>query len=327
VVLETGDVYAVTLGASTAQASVGAAGPLAAVFSPSVVQRLPTPQYQLPTQQHGVGTDIDAVVVEHQATQRLRNAHQHWPVLATCAGDDRVSGLIRQYANTLELSYLHPDGHLVNFLNVSLKTPKDLESHSEGVKSAYFPASQPAQYETASNIVVTAVHVIVTDRTYLISVVGKMAPAIEDYGLSATEEAAAAPVYLFSGSVTLPDTPYSTMQAVLRHQQSGTALDATPYLATLKQRVLLDALPLASTSAAAMQTDSTRQRGAATTSASALKVHNSVSFVGRHCAVVTAEAIYVVDLFKVKFVHSSADCLCARVCMVGVRSEFTRIRF
>jgi hypothetical protein len=325
VVLETGEVCAVTLGASTVQGSVGAASQLAAVFSPSVVQRLPPPLYQLHALQHAVGTDIDAVVVEHQATQRLRNVHQHWPVLATCAGDERVSGVIRQYANTLELSYLHPDGHLVNFLNVSLKTPNDLESHTEGVKSAYFPASQPAQYETASNIVVTAVHVIVTDRTYLISVVGKMAPAIEDYGLSATEEAAAAPVYLFSGSVTLPDTPYGTVQAVLRHQQSGTALDATPYLATLKQRVLLDASPLASTSAALMQTDNTRQRGAAAL-ANALKVHNSVSFAGRHCAVVTAEAIYVVDLFKVNlFILQRLICLL--VCMVGVRFEFTLNRF
>jgi hypothetical protein len=86
---------------------------------------------------------------------------------------------------------------------------------------------------------------------------------------------------------------------VLRHQQSGTALDATPYLATLKQRLLLDAAPLASTTAPATQTDSTKQRGATTTLASALKVHNSVTFAGRHCAVVTAEAIYVVDLFKV----------------------------
>jgi hypothetical protein len=316
----------VTLGASTVQGSVGAASQLAAVFSPSVVQRLPPPVYQMPTPQNAVGMDIDAVVVEHQATQRQRNAHQYWPVLATCAGDGRVSGVIRQYANTLELSYLHPDGHLVNFLNVSLKTPNDLENHTEGVKSAYFPASQPAQYETASNIVVTAVHVIVTDRTYLISVVGKMAPAMKDYGLSATEEAAAAPVYLFSGSVTLPDTPYGTMQAVLRHQQSGTALDATPYLATLKQRVLLDGSPLASTSAAAVQNDNTRQRGATAALVSALKVHNSVTFAGRHCAVVTAEAIYVVDLFKVNlFILQRLVCLL--VCMVGVRFEFTLNRF
>jgi hypothetical protein len=317
VVLETGDVYAVTLGASTVQANVGAASQLAAVFSPSVVQRLPTPLYQVHALPHMAGTDIDAVVVEHQATQRLRNAHQHWPVLATCAGDDRVSGAIRQYANTLELSYLHPDGHLVNFLSVSLKTPNDLESHTEGVKSAYFPASQPAQYEIASNIVVTAVHVIVTDRTYLISVVGKMAPAIEDYGLSATEEAAAAPVYLFSGSVTLPDTPYGTMQAVLRHQQSGTALDATPYLATLKQRVLLDGSPLASTSAAAMQSDNTKLRGNTAARATALKVHNSVTFVGRHCAVVTAEVIYVIDLFKVSFNTLQWPDLCVFECRIG----------
>lgn len=300
VALETGDIHLIQLGASTVQGSGGTQ--LAAVFSPSVVQTLPAPLYlQAPASNNAAAGESDAVAQVQLAIERMFNAHQPTAVLATCAGDDHLSGLIRKHSNILELYYYH-DGRLVNFLNVSIKTPQDLETHSEGVKSAYFKASAPAQYEHATDIAVSAVHVIVTDRTYLISVVGKVPPQASEGSTMTLEEAVKAPVYLFSGSVTLPDTPAATVQSVLRLTQSGAALDTTPYLATLRQRVLLDESPTLSSSAALALIEGSRAQSRSNTQsalARALAVHNSVSFAGRHCAVVTAECIHVVDLFKV----------------------------
>ena len=135
-------------------------------------------------------------------------------------------------------------------------------------------------------------HVTVSGRTYVITIIGRMTPVAS----MSFDEAVSSVVYLFSGSVTLPDTPAGTVQAVLNCLHSGVALDATPFLATLKQRVLLDDAPEV-TCAAAIAHNSGNSPQART---AVLTVRNSISFCDHYCAVVTAEHIYVLDLYKVK---------------------------
>ena len=124
------------------------------------------------------------------------------------------------------------------------------------------------------------------------------------------EQAAASPVYLFSGSVTLPDVPSvtaSTVRAILlsaERNSTAPSLDVTPYLATLRQRVLLDELPALScslTSAALAQSN----EGGAKARGKHWEVQNCFSFSGRHCAFVTAEIVQVIDLLKVSTVRTA----------------------
>ena len=278
---------------------------LASIFAPSVVNTLPTALYQ----------DHSALQHLQVSQERLQNPFQHSTVLATVAGEARLSGVIRKHSNVLELYFQDdhvPVGHtghapvqLHNFLNVSLKTPQDLDLHDEKESSAYFATSQSKHAESAgADIAITACHVIVTERTYVISIVGRQVPSHNNQHNVSAEQAAAAPVYLYSGSVTLPDVPSvtaSTVRSIVRtaaHNRTTPALDVTPYLATLRQRVLLDQLPALTSSIAST---ALVQSGESTSRAKGQhwEVQNSVSFCGRHCAVVTAEVVYVVDLLKV----------------------------
>lgn len=278
---------------------------LASIFAPSVVSALPAALYQ----------DHSSLQHLQVSQERLQNPFQHTTVLATVAGEARLSGVIHKHSNVLELYFQDdhvPVGHtghapvqLHNFLNVSLKTPQDLDLHDEKESSAYFAASQ-AKHATEGegvDIAITACHIIVTERTYVISIVGRQVPSHSPHNVTA-EQAAASPVYLYSGSVTLPDVPSvtaSTVRSIVRtaaHNRTAPALDVTPYLATLRQRVLLDELPALTCSIAA---GALTQSGEASGRAKAQhwEVQNSISFCGRHCAVVTAEVVYVVDLLKV----------------------------
>ncbi len=278
---------------------------LAGIFAPSVVTALPTALYQ----------DHSALQHLQVSQERLLNPFQHTTVLATVAGEARLSGVIRKHSNVLELYFQDdhvPVGHtghtpvqLHNFLNVSLKTPQDLDLHDEKESSAYFAASQSKHAESAgADIAITACHIIMTERTYVISIVGRQVPSHSQHNVSA-EQAAATPEYLYSGSVTLPDVPSvtaSTVRSIVRtaaHNRTTPALDVTPYLATLRQRVLLDELP-ALTCSVATAALSQSGEGSVRAKGQHWEVQNSVSFCGRHCAVVTAEVVYVVDLLKVK---------------------------
>lgn len=233
---------------------------------------------------------------------RMVNPYQHCTVLASCVGEDRLCGVIRRHSNILELYFKEGNGPLHNFLNVSLKTPQDLEVNTEGTGSAYFPTTHPTLHDAGANIAVSACHVIVSDRTYIISLLGRMTPTSAGGEFISDREAATSPVYLFSGSVTLPDVPAATARAVLafkraseRNSSTAATMDVTPYLTTLRQRILLDEQPTSSSSTAA----AVASEGAAGKRA-AMEVCNSYSFSGRHCAMVTAEVIYVLDLLKVR---------------------------
>lgn len=301
---DSGEVSVIEVGSSSRAGRPSQA--LASVFSPSVVSPLPPALYQ-------DAADTHLLV----SRERLHNPYQHSTVLATCAGEERLSGVIRKHSNVLELYFqdLHvPAGHsghapvlLHNFLNVSLKTPQDLEQHDETQSSAYFASSQAARAHTAvdasgADIAISACHVIVTERTYVISIVGRAVPGPGQ--VFSAEQAAAAPVYLFSGSVTLPDAPAvtaSTVRSIVvsaERNSTPPSLDVTPYLATLRQRVLLDELPALScsvTGAALVQSG----EGGAKARGKHWEVQNSLSFCGRHCAFVAAEAVHVIDLLKV----------------------------
>lgn len=280
---ESGEVSVIHVGGCS---KTGKASQLASIFTPSLVTKLPTPLYQ----QYGAENS-------RLSADRMQNPHQHCTVLASCVGEDRLLGVIRRHSNILELYFREVSGPLHNFMNVSLKTPSDLDVNTEGTGSAYFPTAQPVLHEASANISVSACHVIVSDRTYVISLVGRMTPHPQE-SFSDTQ-AAASPVYLFSGSVTLPDVPAATARAVLAYtraveRNSATpAIDVTPYLTTLRQRVLLDEQPAASSSAAATVVSEGVGKRAA------MEVCNSHSFSGRHCAIATADMIYVLDLLKV----------------------------
>lgn len=280
---QSGEVSVIQVGGSS---KAGKGSQLASIFTPSVVSKLPTPLYQELGSEHS-----------RLSAERMRNPHQHCTVLASCVGEDRLLGVIRMHSNILELYFKDGSGPLHNFMNVSLKTPADLEVNTEGTGSAYFPAGQPTLHDAGANISVSACHVIVSERTYVISLVGRLTPhGNENFS---DQQAAASPVYLFSGSVTLPDVPAATARAVLAYRRAADrnstapAIDVTPYLTTLRQRVLLDDQPTASSSAAAAVASEGASKRAA------LEVCNSYSFSGRHCAIVTAEVIHVLDLLKV----------------------------
>ena len=284
---ETGEVSVVCLGGAGV---AGKANPLACIFSPSVVRSLPPPLY--------LTAAPDNVQV---SADRMHNPFQLGTVLATVIGEARLAGVVRRHSNILELYFLHPEEGLVNFFNVSVKTPQDLMGNAESAQSAYFPAHSPALHDTGSNIAITACHVLASDRSYVISIVGRVVPGGTHFD---PEEVVAAPVFLFSGTVTLPAPPASTAKAVVERLRRAEPIDATPYLATLKQRVLLDEAPTASSSIATASLSSLSATAAAASPVAlahaALAVHNSVSFAGTHCAVVTADYIYVIDLLKVR---------------------------
>ena len=360
---ESGEISVIAVGGSSSISTssggnVGAtsnygSSQLASIFSPSVVSRLPVPLYQA-----GGAAQVQI------SADRMHNPHQHSAVLVSCVGEarDRLLGVVRRHSNVLELYFKHDGASgapshssssssllLHNYLNVSLKTPPDLESNHEGENSAYFGteahssqaannASSISTSETGCNIAITACHVIVSDRTYIISIIGRMVPPALNTGSSGSsgsggeyqsysaEQLAAAPVYLFSGSVTLPDEPAVTAQAVLTYTRGASnaplyhdgigstaavtgsdgaavaatsaAIDVTPYLVMLRQRILVDDQPTLSATTSTSSSASTSHAAAAVESA--LRVQNSVSFCGRHCAVVTVDAVNVIDLLKVR---------------------------
>lgn len=323
---ESGDVSVIEVGSSSRAGRPSQA--LASIFTPSIVTALPAALYQ----------EVSAEQRLQVSRERLYNSFQHNTVLATCVGEDRLSGVIRKNSNVLELFFQDehvPIGHtghapvlLHNFLNVSLKTPEDLAQHDETESSAYFASSQTAHAvdSAGANIAITACHIIVTERTYVISIIGRMVHSHSK--TESAEQVAASPVYLFSGSVTLPDAPAVTAATVrsivLSAERNNTtpALDVTPYLATLRQRILLDELPALSCSVHTAVLGQSEE-GNARAKAKHWEVQNSFSFCGRHCAVVTAEVVHIVDLLKVY--TSAPGSEVSMLCTCTVASQVTSL--
>ncbi|KAJ1437762.1 hypothetical protein B484DRAFT_392571, partial [Ochromonadaceae sp. CCMP2298] len=261
---------------------------------------------------------------------RRFNPHQAQTVLVSCEGEGRLLGVVRKHSNVLELYFSLPaapssssssssgtSSPPFNFLNVQLQAPQDVSNAHEAAGSAYFgdsasgtPSVPPSSAQGVS-ISVTACHVIVSERTYIISVLGRLAGG-----------GAGGSVYLLSGSVTLPASPEGTARSVRACLEGGMGgmggqggvVDVTPFLATLRQRVLVDDTPSGGTGAGAV-------RAVGAVGAGAVEAGPNSSFCGRFCALATADALYVVDLLQVYTappgVPMHSVCVAVLPCHVG----------
>ena len=281
---------------------------LASIFTPSVVTRLPDPVY------------VKNGAVVNLSEARVTNRYQTDTVIATIAGDPQLLGVIRKGSSILELYHCQSATSTANgagvtaaglappaprnILNVSLKTPPDVHAADESAQSAYFRPSAPAMHAVGYNLAISACHVVVSERTYVITLIGKMGgrdvPSQSQQKQKLKEsqhqqQQTEQPVYLFSGSVTVSEdarcihedvnTTAAMMSSFSADYYGGvlsggslglgggevdTSSAAYPYLITLRQRVLLDEQAV-----------------------------YSYSFFGRHCAICTADALYVLDTLRV----------------------------
>lgn len=362
---ETGDLTLLQIGHQHSSKSCN--GNLASVFSPSAVYRLPPPLYY--------NTAVPASSSSSSASVPYNSGRTHNPfqssvVIATCVGgDDRIFALIRKHSNVLELYFHDPlsspstttttttDQQLpYNYLNISLKTPYDLSNNEESGSSAYFPAALSELYSAGADISMIACHVIITGRTYIISIVGSIGSNSNSNDINSNSYNS--PLYLFSGSVTISDTPQEVAATIAAARRAMPSSSSSTYSINKRSTITAvnSSIKINHNIASGNSNNLHEQKQPTEThnignnnnnnsntspylatlrqrvrllddhhslslehgsiAATVGSCHNIVSFYGLHCAVCTPAAIYVVDLLKVYTSATGIDLQQVAICTI-----------
>ena len=243
-----------------------------------------------------------------------------------------------------------------------------LHQKSSSSSSSYFPAVTLKNYndnsinndndnednfdDNIANITIISCHVIISDRTYVISILGKLNKNHKNYNdhhnhyiYNKTYDQS---LYLFSGSITLPHLPHITAMTIIKYLSASHSnkhvnynnstlnnncndninayfndkssdginnnehqddIDFHPYVATLKQRILID--------------DYVNNNETSSSSSLSSTISNNYSFYGHYCAITTNDDIYVIDLLKVYI--SPINVLINTVCLSIIPSSLSMI--
>ena len=322
------------------------------------------------------------------------NEYQDTSVIASCVGNDQIFCIIRKHSNVLEFYFIdsHDNNIPKNYLNVSIKTisyhqhqqQKDYydqshhsyqqshqyndnlhqKSSSSSSSSSYFPTVNSINNDNnednfdnnITNITIISCHVIISDRTYVISILGKLNKNHKyhndhhnHYIYNKTHDPS---LYLFSGSITLPQLPHITAMTIIKYLSASHSnkhvnynnstlnnncydnnnnayfndkscdgvndnqdeIDFHPYVATLKQRILIDDY---------VNNNETTSSTISSSLLSSSSISNSYSFYGHYCAITTNDDIYIIDLLKVYI--SPINILINTVCLSIIPSSLSMI--
>jgi hypothetical protein len=370
---------------------------LSSIFMPSLVSSLTSPLYYKYINNNTYSSSSSRS--SSSSNSGTYNEYQDASVIASCVGHDQIFCIIRKHSNVLEFYFIdsHDNNTPKNYLNVSIKTlsynhqhqqQKDYhyqshhsnqQSHHQyndhlyqkSSSSSYFPTVTMKNYDNkevkadddVTNITIISCHVIISDRTYVISILGKLNKNHLYYNDHHNQyiynQIHDQSLYLFSGSITLPHLPHITAMTIIKYlltphlnkhgNYNNSTLNNNDYdnnnnayfndkssngnsnKDINEHQDKIDFHPYVTTLKQRILIDDyvnnneTTSSSTSSSSPSSLSssISNNYSFYGHYCAITTNDDIYVIDLLKVYI--SPIGVLINTVCLSIIPSSLSMI--